>query len=156
MRPYSVDLRARIVFKHRFLSFSYEQVATDFAVSSRTVRRYVGRFNAGYGLLPRRDVPAGRRRVFSAAAMLVIVLEHSILGLASVLTRAYACGPRPARGTAAGAHQCLRELIEGRPDWRLDQLVKEMEAFTGVRVVPCTVHRAASRMQAAWASPSSA
>ena len=42
--------------------------------------------------------------------------------------------------------QYLRGLLETRPDWRLDQLVAEMQAFTGDRVVPCTVHRAARRL----------
>lgn len=71
MRPYSVDLRVRVVLKHRVLHLTYDEVSADMAVSTRTVRRYVARFNNDHALLPRRDRTRGRPRRFSPAAMQV-------------------------------------------------------------------------------------
>ena len=108
MRPYSVDLRARVVFRRLLFHQPYDVVARDFSVSSRTVRRYVGRYAAGYGLLPRRDAPAGRRRKFARDGMQVRAL------------RAKACGERVqclvsrgggTRSAAPSSPVCVRRAL---------------------------------------------
>ena len=71
MRAYSTDLRVRAVFKMTTLVMSYEDVARDLAMSSRTVRRYVARFTHDNTVLPRQPLAPGRPRALTGAAVQV-------------------------------------------------------------------------------------
>ena len=71
MRPYSTDIRVRAVFKHTVLVMSYDAVARDLAISSRTVRRYAQRFVHEHTVLPRQSPMPGRPRALTGTAVQV-------------------------------------------------------------------------------------